>query len=81
MTQQMYLEFPPKPEHVDLLTSAIRVGFALTKSKWFCLSRRMISTAEDGSKCFHLCSAESAGDFAAFMETPERAAGSLFETS
>lgn len=39
----------------------------------------MISVAEDGSKCFLLWEKwESANDFAVYMETPERAAGSVF---
>ena len=84
MTQQMYLEFPLKSEHVDSFTDLCNseLGFALTKKQpGFVSAEWMISTAEDGSKCFHLWEKwESADDFAAYMETPERAAGSLFET-
>ena len=62
----------------DLCNSEL--GFALKKQPGFVSAEWMISTTEDG-KCFHLWEKwESADDFAAYMETPERSAGSLFET-
>jgi hypothetical protein len=40
----------------------------------------MISTSENGKKCFHLWERwESEEYFAAYMQTPERIAGSKFE--
>ena len=83
MTNQMYLEFPLKSEHVgnflELCNS--KLGFALTKKQpGFISAEWMISTSEDGSKCLHLWEKwKSVEDFSAYMKTPERAAGSEFE--
>ena len=83
MAKQMYLEFPVKTEHAedffDLCNSSI--GFALTKKQpGFISSEWMISKSENGKKCFHLWQRwESKEHFAAYMQTPERIAGSKFE--
>ena len=79
----MYLEFPVKTEHVedffDLCNSSL--GFALTKKQpGFISAEWMISTSENGKKCFHLWERwESEDYFTAYMQTPERIAGSKFE--
>ena len=57
MAEQMYLEFPLKPEYVEdffeLCNSEL--GFALTKKQpGFVSAEWMISTSENGSKCLHL---------------------------
>tara|TARA_B100001057_G_scaffold401642_1_gene413190 strand:+ start:210 stop:512 length:303 start_codon:yes stop_codon:yes gene_type:complete len=81
----MYLEFPIKTEHAedffDLCNSSL--GFALTKKQpGFISSEWMISTSENGKKCFHLWERwESEEHFTAYMRTPERAPGSKFEIS
>ena len=79
----MYLEFPLKAEHADDFSELCNsnLGFELTKKQpGFISAEWMISTAEDGSKCFHLWEKwETADDFKAYMETPERAAGSKFD--
>mgnify|MGYP002007389451 CR=1 FL=1 len=83
--EQMYLEFPLKPEHVhdfiDLCNSAI--GFPLSKKQpGFISAEWMISTSEDGITCLHLWEKwESQGHFTAYMQTPEREKGSKFELS
>ena len=83
MAEQMYLEFPIKTEHAedffDLCNSSL--GFALTKKQpGFISSEWMISTSENGKKCFHLWERwESEEYFTAYMQTPERIAGSKFE--
>ena len=85
MAKQMYLEFPVKTEHVedfsDLCNSSL--GFALTKKQpGFISAEWMISTSENGKKCFHLWERwESEEYFTAYMQTPERIAGSKFERS
>ena len=85
MAEQMYLEFPLKPEYVkdffELCNSEL--GFVLTKKQpGFISAEWMISTSENGSKCLHLWEKwQSAQDFTAYMETPERAPGSKFELS
>ena len=82
MAKQMYLEFPVKTEHAedfsDLCNSSL--GFALTKKQpGFIASEWMISTSENGKKCFHLWERwESEEHFTAYMQTPERIAGSKF---
>ena len=83
MAEQMYLQFPIKPQHVaefiELCNSAI--GFALTKKQpGFLSAEWMISTAEDGSANLHLWEKwESSAHFTAYMRTPERTKGSKFE--
>ena len=83
MAKQMYLEFPVKTEHAedfsDLCNSSL--GFALTKKQpGFISAEWMISTSENGKKCFHLWERwESEEYFTAYMQTPERIAGSKFE--
>ena len=57
MAEQMYLEFPLKPEYVEdffeLCNSEL--GFTLTKKQpGFISAEWMISTSENGSKCLHL---------------------------
>ena len=57
MAEQMYLEFPLKPEYVEdffeLCNSEL--GFALSKEQpGFISAEWMISTSENGSKCLHL---------------------------
>lgn len=85
MAEQLYLEFPIKPQYVEnfieLCNSAI--GFALTKKQpVFVSAEWMISTSEDGSKCLHLWEKwESSAHFAAYMQAPERAKGSKFGLS
>ena len=56
MAEQMYLEFPLKPEYVDdffeLCNSEL--GFVLAKEQpGFISAEWMISTSENGSKCLH----------------------------
>ena len=65
----------------DLCNSSL--GFALTKKQpGFISAEWMISTAENGKNCFHLWERwESEEHFTVYMQTPERAAGSKFETS
>ena len=81
----MYLEFPVKTEHAedfsDLCKSSL--GFALTKKQpGFISAEWMISTSENGKKCFHLWERwESEEHFTAYMRTPERIVGSKFEIS
>ena len=83
MTKQMYLEFPVKTQYAedfsDLCNSSL--GFALTKKQpGFISAEWMISTSENGKKCFHLWERwESEEYFTAYMQTPERIAGSKFE--
>ena len=83
MAKQMYLEFPVKAGHAedfsDLCNS--NLGFALTKKQpGFISAEWMISTSENGKKCFHLWERwESEEYFTAYMQTPERRAGSKFE--
>ena len=85
MAKQMYLQFPVKTEYAedfsDLCNS--NLGFTLTKKQpGFISAEWMISTSENGKKCFHLWERwESEEHFNAYMRTPERAAGSKFETS
>ena len=85
MVEQMYLEFPINPQHVEDFTELCNsaIGFALTKKQpGFVSAEWMISTSEDGSKCLHLWEKwESSRHFAAYMQTPERAKGSKFELS
>ena len=85
MTEQMYLEFPIKPQNVGDFTELCNssIGFKLTKKQpGFVSAEWMISSSEDGSKCLHLWEKwESADHFAVFMQTPERAKGSKFELS
>ena len=84
MTRQMYLEFPLKPQHANDFSNLwnSESGFALTKKQpGFVSAEWMISSAEDGSKCFHLWKKwRSRDDFAAYIETPERALGSVFDS-
>ena len=85
MAEQLYLEFPIKPEYVEdffeLCNS--RLGFSLTKKQpGFISAEWMISTSENGRTCLHLWEKwRSASDFNTYMQTPERAAGSKFELS
>ena len=85
MADQMYLEFPLKPEHVEDFFELCNsnLGFPLTKEQsGFISAEWMISTSESGSKCFHLWEKwQSREDFAAYMKTPERREGSKFELS
>ena len=85
MVEQMYLEFPLKPEYVEdfLELCNSELGFALTKEQpGFISAEWMISTSENGSKCLHLWEKwRAATDFNAYMHTPERAPGSKFELS
>ena len=83
MAEQMYLEFPIKPQHVRDFTELCNssIGFKLTKKQpGFVSAEWMISTSEDGSKCLHLWEKwKSADHFAVYMQSPERAKGSKFE--
>ena len=66
-----------------LLISPIWQGFALTqKQPGFISAEWMISTAEDGSTCFHLWETwESPEHFGAYLQIPERTEGSKFESA
>ena len=57
MSKTAYIELPLKPEHAEDFANLANSdeGFALTqKQPGFISAEWMISTAEDGSTCFHL---------------------------
>ncbi len=85
MAQQMYLEMPLKPEHaIDFCTLCnSENGLALSKQQpGFISAEWMVSTSDDGKRCFHLWEKwETVGHFDSYMQTPDRASGSDFETA
>ena len=83
MVKQMYKETPVNTEYAGDFHNFCnsRVGFTVTKKQpGFISAEWMISTSENGKKCFHLWERwESEECFTAYMQTPERIAGSNFE--
>ena len=85
MSKTAYIELPLKPEHAEDFANLANSdeGFALTqKQPGFISAEWMISTAEDGSTCFHLWETwESPEHFGAYLQIPERTEGSKFESA
>ena len=83
MSKTAYIELPLKPEHADDFVNLCNSdeGFPLAKKQaGFISAEWMISTAEDGSTCFHLFETwESPEHFGAYSQIPERGEGSKFE--
>ncbi len=75
MSKTAYIELPLKPEHAEDFANLANSdeGFALTqKQPGFISAEWMISTAEDGSTCFHLWETwESPEHFGAYLQIPD----------
>jgi quinol monooxygenase YgiN len=86
MSETVYIEIPLKPEHATDFSNFCNNGdeaFALTKQQvGFISAEWMISTAENGTTCFHLWEKwESKEDFNTYFQIPERGQGSQFEAA
>jgi quinol monooxygenase YgiN len=85
MSETVYIEIPLKPAHTKDFSNLCNSdeGFALTKQQvGFISAEWMITTAEDGTACFHLWEKwESQETFNNYFKIPERGEGSQFEAA
>lgn len=85
MSETVYIEIPLKPTHTKDFSNLCNSdeGFALTKQQvGFISAEWMITTAEDGTACFHLWEKwESQENFNTYFQIPERGEGSQFEAA
>ena len=85
MSKTAYIELPLKPEHAEDFANLVNSdeGSALTqKQPGFISAEWMISTAEDGSTCFHRWETrESPEHFGAYLQILERTEGSKSESA
>ena len=85
MSKTAFIDLPLQPEHAEKFANLANSdeGFASTQKQPSSISAEwMISTAEDGSTCFHLWETlESPEHFGTYLQITERTEGSKFESA